>query len=378
MENKRRNTWQDDYEAYSPEQVEGVLTECGIDIVNDASTHFLVYCPFHGNTDSPACEVDKVKGLFLCFNPSCGETGTLPDLVRRVLKVNPFKAQRIIQKNKHNQTTSFEERMEDALAPVDTFPSFSQEKLDELASQLWDSPGLEYMRGRGFEDETLRFFGVGYSGERIYPAPYKSRPAMVTVPMHDVYGHSIGLIGRSIEGKEFKNSKGLPKSYTLWNIHRAKKHGDTVIVCESSFDAMRIHQAGYPNVVAILGGSASPYILEQLNRYFSKVIIMTDFDEREKPKPNCKKCQHREPRASGVCCVGHRAGRELGRSIVEGLPNKRVMWAAYDNEVVYPHLAKDACNMSDDEIRQCLKNAVSNLAYEQWGIEDTDLLLHLN
>lgn len=373
MESQRRNTWQDDYEAYSEDQVENVLNECGIDIVNDASTHFLVYCPFHLNDDSPACEVDKVKGLWLCFNPSCGETGTLPDLVRRVLKIDPFKAARVIIRAKQGSSKPFEERMEEALAPVDTFPTFAQEKLDELASQLWDSPGLDYMHSRGFSDETLRYFGVGYSPERILPAPYKSRPAMVTTPMHDVYGNSVGLIGRSIEGKEFKNSKRLPKSYTLWNIHRAKKHGDTVIVCESCFDAMRIHQAGYPNVVAMLGGHASPHLLEQLNRYFSKIILFTDFDERERPKPNCKKCAWREPSPAGVRCVGHRPGRELGRSIVAGLPNKRHMWAAYDDACIYPHGSKDACNMDDDDIRQCLKNAVSNLAYSQWGIEDADL-----
>src|ERR1044072_4938197 len=70
----------DDYEVYSPSQVEGVLEYCGIEVVSDTHTHLLAYCPFHGNTDSPAMAVDKIKGLWTCFNPSCQNAGKLIDL----------------------------------------------------------------------------------------------------------------------------------------------------------------------------------------------------------------------------------------------------------------------------------------------------------
>lgn len=79
---------------------------------------------------------------------------------------------------------------------------------------------------------------------------YSKNMDMVTVPVHSPDGTPIGLVGRSIKGKSFKNSTNLPKSKTLFNIHRAKKIGDHVIVVESSFDAIRVHQAGFPNVVA--------------------------------------------------------------------------------------------------------------------------------
>lgn len=273
---------------------------------------------------------------------------------------------RVINKYQNEQRTPLIDRIQEAMKPSE-FPSMSVEKVQQLHDALWDSPALEYMRGRGLSDETLRYFMVGYSPERIYPPPYKSRPEMVVVPMHDIAGKPVGVVGRSIVDKRFKNSSKLPKSLTAWNIHRAKKY-DTVIVCESTFDAMRIHQAGYPNVVALLGGHASAPILEQLSRHFAKIILMTDFDKK-RYEANCRKCKDK-PLVEGIRCVGHRDGRELGRAIIKGLPNKKIMWAAYDDTCVFPHNAKDASDMTDDEIRQCLRNAISNLQYSLWNIEE--------
>ena len=347
-----------------------MLAECGIEIDSDTYTHFLCLCPFHSNTDSPAFAVDKTGGMFYCFNPACQNAGTLVELVRRVKHVNPFKAERIILKAKHAEISDFASRFTKAMESKQEFPSMSVEKVESLHSALWTSPALDYMRGRGFEDDTLEFFKIGFSEKRVYPPPYKSRPDMVVVPMHDIDGNPIGVVGRSLEGKVFKNSAGLPKSQTAWNIHRAKRHGQAVVVCESTFDAMRIHQAGYPNVIALLGGHASESILEQINRHFSVVINMTDFDKKQY-HPNCRACRGVHFAPGETPCLGHRPGRDLGREIVNALPNKRVLWAAFDDSCVYPHGAKDASDMTDDEIRQCLRNAVSNLAYTQWSIENS-------
>jgi DNA primase len=98
-----------------------------------------------------------------------------------------------------------------------------------------------------YNQKSLYYFELGYS----------ENMGMVTVPVHSPDGMPIGIVGRSIEGKAFKNSTNLPKSKTLFNIHRAKKIGDHVIIVESSFDAIRVHQAGFPNVVATLGGFLS-------------------------------------------------------------------------------------------------------------------------
>jgi len=104
---------------------------------------------------------------------------------------------------------------------------------------------------------------------------------------------------------------------------------------------------------------------EQLSKTFSKVIIMTDFESEKTTRNPCSVC-----RENGfMMCQGHRPGRDMGRKIAKKLGNKRILWAAYDDTCVYPHGAKDAGDLTDDEIRQCLHNAVSNFAYQRWNIE---------
>jgi DNA primase len=159
--------------------------------------------------------------------------------------------------------------------------------------------------------------------------------------VHSPDGIPIGIVGRSIEGKSFKNSTNLPKSKTLFNINRAKKIGDKVIVVESNFDAIRIHQAGFPNVVATLGGFLSTEQQHLLNRCFTQITIMTDADK---------------------------AGRDLGMSIASKLKGKDILWASYEYGKIYPHDAKDAGDMTEDEIKACIKNAVSDIEYRSWAL----------
>jgi DNA primase len=100
---------------------------------------------------------------------------------------------------------------------------------------------------------------------------------MVTVPIHSPDGVPLGFVGRSIEGKDFKNTPGLPKSKTLFNLHRVKK-SDRVYVVESSFDAIRLDQVGLP-AVATLGANVSSTQIELLQKYFNNIIVIADNDE---------------------------------------------------------------------------------------------------
>lgn len=381
MGHRRGNGWEDNYEVYSSRQVESVLGYCGIEVVSETSSHFLCYCPFHGNRNDPAFAADKSKGLWTCFNPACGESGTLEQLVRRRKGLNVFQTARVIMKYRQSQDGDAESRISEAWKVEPEFVEFPQEPLDRMYGDfLNESKAQEYMESRHFGHEVLNHFRVGFSPEKWVKSkktgkPYL-KPDMIIVPMHDPKGMPVGLIGRTIEGKRFKNSDNLPKSLTMFNLHRAKKYGATVIIVESSFDVMRLHQAGYPNVVALLGGSLSPQQIKQLNRYFDTIIIMTDFDKMRFEKPGkCNKCKTYE-------CQGHRAGRELGHKIANALPNKRILWAAFDDECVFPYKplkgyrdkpAKDPGDMTDDEIRQCLRNAVSHYQYVEWAIDETVL-----
>lgn len=364
MGNRGDFGWERDKETYTPNQVQATIRACGIDVEAETTNDFLCFCPFHGNKYSPSFSVSRTHGTYLCFNHSCGETGTLVDLVKKIPKRDgsrrtEFEARRLIVKKKGETQQAFDDQLREALKPKVMFPEFSQSVLDRMYEDFWKNPeAVRYMvEERGFEEETLHAFKIGYSVKKD----------IVAVPMHSPTGIPVGVIGRpaDVENKFFKNSVGLPTSKTLWNLHRAKRLGGTVIICEASFDAMRIHQAGYQNVVACLGGNFSPYHFELLDKYFNKVIIMTDFDKSEKHiYKNCKKCK----RKGLQLCKGHNPGRDLGATIAAGLHKKTILWGSYDERIVYPNEAKDAGDMTDEEIRQCIKNAVSQFVYEGWQI----------
>lgn len=339
---------------YSSDQVEAVLEELNVEISHEIDTHFICFCPFHSNDNSPAFEVNKENGWFICFNPSCGKQGlSLEELILAIRDdLNYFQARRIVLKHKQGRT----ERKEREAEREFSFTPFPEEPVKRMVVEFQHNDrAVDYMYGRGFDNSTLVHFDIGYS---------EKQDSIIT-PVHAPDGMLIGFVARSIEGKEFKNTPGLKKSRTIFNYHRARKHGETVIIVESAFDAMRVHQAGYPNVVALLGGSLSRHQQDLIEKTFSRIIIMTDFEDEVTRNNPCGTC-----RGNGfMMCQGHRAGRDFGRKIVKAFPAKKVMWAAYDDTCVYPHGAKDAGDMTDDEIRQCLKNAISNFTYNRWGIE---------
>lgn len=356
MEHQRRRGWERDTEIYTQEQVEAVIAECDIEVAYESATHFIGFCPFHNNSDSPAFEVDKTKGLYTCFNPGCGASGNLRMLLEKLKGYNVFKATRCIVLAASENRRSVTEMLEELRNKPAEFVQFPEAPVARMAQDfVMSERATGYMRSRGFDDETMRHFGVGYS----------EKQDSVIVPMHDPDGMLVGFVARTVSQKGFKNTDNLPKSKTAWNFHRAKKY-DTVIIVESAFDAMRIHQAGYPNVIALLGGSLSPWHIAQIEKSFNSIIIMTDCEwEKRYNKGACAQCK----RKGFHLCQGHRDGRELGERIVKAFPDKKVMWAAYDDTCVYPHQAKDATDMSDDEIRQCLTGAIGNFSYTRWGIE---------
>lgn len=355
----RRNGSEVSTAIYTEKQVGAILRACGVDVDGETFNDFTVFCPYHGNRYTAAMSVSKTNGKFICFNASCGAAGDIKDLIRSTLKLNEFQTARLISKAATEHAEPFKERLQKALEPVELKEWAFAATIPSMEEKLFlDRKPYRYLTDeRGFDETILRSYHVGWNYKR----------QLICVPMYSVSGLALGVIGRSASttSKEFKNSPGLPTSKTLWNIHNAKRTGDTVIVCEASFDAMRIAQAGYPNVVACLGGNFSEYHKQQLDMYFNTIIIMTDDDDVNKHKyENCKKCAKQ-----GIFkCVGHNPGRALGNKIADSMTGKRIKWAATEFGLVYPHGAKDAGDMTIDEIRTCIRGAVSNLEYRSWGL----------
>ncbi len=226
---------------------------------------------------------------------------------------------------------NFDEVLQDIFEDKPDYVEFPQETLDQLYNNLGaNEHAKEYFKHRGINEESMKYFKLGYS----------SNMGMVIVPVHSPDGMPVGLVGRSISEKKFKNSTNLPRSKTMFNIHRAKRIGGQVIIVESTFDAIRVHQAGFPNVVATLGGHISHDNISLLNRYFNRIILMTDSDQ---------------------------AGRELGMTIASRMRNKDILWASHSYGKIYPNNAKDAGDMTDEEISACIKNAVSDIEYRTWN-----------
>jgi DNA primase len=325
------NTREIDPTHYSPNHIKSIIKSIGLEIVGETSNDFLCYCPFHSNRHTSSFSISREKGAFICFNPSCGEAGTLLELVKRVMHKNDFESMRFISTKETESLENFDELLNEAMEEKPVFEEFSSDTLNKLYTELISTTeGIEYFKSRNIYKEAATYFGLGYS----------KNMGMVTVPVHSPDGMAIGIVGRSIEGKSFKNSTNLPKSKTLFNVHRAKKIGDHVIVVESSFDAIRIHQAGFPNVVATLGGFLSKEQQNLLNRHFNRITIMTDADL---------------------------AGRELGLSIANKLRMKSILWASHSYGKIYPHDAKDAGDMTDEEIKLCISNSVSDIEYRSWN-----------
>jgi DNA primase len=128
-------------------------------------------------------------------------------------------------------------------------------------------------------------------------------------------GVPVGFVGRSVEGKDFKNTPGLPKSKVLFNLHRVKA-SNRVYVVESSFDAIRLDQCGFP-AVATLGANVSKIQTDLLQKYFNEVYVIADNDE---------------------------AGGNMKDKIIERL-GSRVIVIKLDKEY------KDIGDMSDDAIK---------------------------
>ena len=251
-------------ESYTEDQVKRVLSGCGIDIEVEMDNDFMIFCPYHNNFRTPAGEVSKTRGTFFCF--SCQETKDLVELVMHVSNRTYFEAIRFI--NGRGKETNIEQVVNKALLTIPDYIAFDELIIKRLNNQALNSPrAISYYQGRKITKDSLIKFNLGYS----------EKQDMVTVPVHSPDGLVVGFVGRSIEGKEFKNTPKLPKSKVLFNLHRVKT-SSVVYVVESSFDAIRLDQCKLP-AVATLGANVSNTQIDLLQKYFNNIIVIADNDE---------------------------------------------------------------------------------------------------
>jgi DNA primase len=251
-------------EIYTEEQIRRILNGAGLDIEAEFGNDFIIYCPFHNNTRTPAGEVAKDSGLFFCFG--CQTTKNLVELIMFTSNRSYFETVRYIKSKE--QQSDIQTIVDKALYAPPDFVQYDELLIKRLNKQALDTPiAMNYFHGRRITKESIVKFDLGYS----------EKQGSVTIPIHSPDGMCLGFVARTIEGKEFKNTPGLPKSKVLFNLHRVKS-SSIVYVVESSFDAIRLDQVGFP-AVATLGANVSVSQIRLLEKYFNNVVLIADNDE---------------------------------------------------------------------------------------------------
>lgn len=250
--------------VYTPEQIKRVLAGSGINIESEVDSDYIIFCPFHNNFRSPAGEIDKRSGFFFCF--SCQHVCDLTAFVMHTSGRTYFEAVRFVKSKETETDLSYQ--INQALVVKPDYLPYDELQIKRLNQQALDSPrALRYYNGRLITEASIKKFDLGYS----------EKQDMVTIPVASPDGVTVGFVGRSVEGKDFKNTPGLPKSKVLFNLHRVKA-SSRVYVVESSFDAIRLDQCGFP-AVATLGANVSKIQTDLLQKYFNEIYVIADNDE---------------------------------------------------------------------------------------------------
>lgn len=289
-----------------------------VDIVDYISTYVRLkkagknwqgLCPFH-NEKTPSFNVSRDPAIFKCFG--CGAGGDVFSFVMRIEGLTFREAlERLAEKTgvalPDRPTGPSADKKERARAMHAEAASF-------YAENLWNTPEiLDYARGRGLSDATLRDFqigwapdewesltthlgGIGWTGRDLYEAGlaranerggfYDAFRGRLMFPIADVQGRVIAFGGRIVGDGEPKylNTPESPlffKSGTLYALNKANKaiaEQDRVLVMEGYMDVIATHQAGFPIAVATLGTSLTEDHVAVLARKTKNVVLAYDAD----------------------------------------------------------------------------------------------------
>lgn len=283
-------------------------------------TSMIGLCPFH-NEKTPSFHVSVGKGIYKCFG--CGKGGdsvrfimdhekaTYPEALRYL--ANKYGIE-IAEVENTPEEQAINDRRESLYIVSAWAAKFFQEQMFE--TDEGKSIGLSYFRERGFRDDIIKKFELGYSpdvwdaltqqgikegyniqfleetgltirkdNEKFYDR-FRGR---VMFPIHNFTGRVIGFGGRTL-----KTDKAVPKyvnspesdiyhkSNVLYGLFFAKKSirdEDNCYLVEGYADVLSVHQAGVENVVASSGTSLTIEQIRLIGRFTKNITILYDGDE---------------------------------------------------------------------------------------------------
>ncbi len=297
-----------------------------------AGTTLKGLCPFHSEK-TPSFVVTPARETWKCFG--CGKGGDVFTFVMERDGLSFPEALRVLAARAgielDERTRRADARSARLREVLETAIAFYH---GVLTGSRIGQPALDYLRDRGFTDETIERFQLGFApggwdvmsrrliekrgvrSEELVEAglatPGRRGPIdkfrdRVIFPIRDASGNAVGLGGRvlppsttghsalsedrgrpgghrSEAAPKYLNSPASPlfdKSRTLYLIDRAKaamrRSGQAVLV-EGYTDALMAHQAGFDNVVATLGTALTPGQVAVLLRYASRIALAYDVD----------------------------------------------------------------------------------------------------
>lgn len=270
-----RNRWVDFRAIKEAVSLEAVLEHYEVKNLRRRRDRLEGCCPLHRGEREDAFQASLSKNVFHCF--ACDAKGNVLDFVAAMERCSIREAALKLQAwfGRPGMGTAARGR------PVGTVG-----RGELVRKELAVNPALPfelmkvntahlYLAERGIERTTAAEFGVGfYSGAGLMQG-------RIVIPIHNPRGELVAYAGRAVNGggPKYKLPIGFRKSLEIYNVHRAAAGTDTVIVVEGYFDCLRVHQAGFRCVVALMGCALSGQQEALLLERFKTVLLMLDGDE---------------------------------------------------------------------------------------------------
>lgn len=296
-----------------------------VDVVSEFVTlrkrgvNYVGLCPFHDDK-TPSFYVSPAKNICKCF--ACGEGGTAVHFIMKHEQLSYFDALRYLAK-KYNieiherELTDKEKQIRSDRESMLIVNAWAQKYFTTLLHEHIDGKtiGMRYFAERGFREDTIRKFQLGYSLEQrdaLYQAALKSGykkeylektgliiayedgrvndrfRGRVIFPVHTLSGKVVAFGGRILK-KEEKTAKYVNspeseiyhKSNELYGIYFAKQaivKADRCFLVEGYTDVISMHQSGVENVVASSGTALTHGQIRLIHRFTDNITVLYDGD----------------------------------------------------------------------------------------------------
>ena len=276
--------------------------------------NYMAICPFHDD-NHPSLSISQSRQIYKCF--VCGNGGNVFTFIQEYLKVPFVESVMKVAEFGHVDMSgySLEKRVvkvDEALAPLYDMHAFALKLYMYYLYTQSGKQALDYLRHRGFDDELIKMFEIGYAPdksilhERFQKEGYtevaqvKSGLVLenerhydrfrdrVMFPLYDEFGKVVGFSGRVYKAQD-KNSKYMNspesdifiKGKTLYNYHRAKeavRQAGFVYINEGFMDVIAMHRAHHDNCIALMGTALTKDHLRMLKRMTRTIHLCLDGD----------------------------------------------------------------------------------------------------